>query len=205
MYKSIYFSFFALLLTFNTSLARADGSFVGLGIVIQSEDKSIQIIDVYENSPASRANILPGEWVDAIDGKSTYKQKLKEVSKALKGELGTTVTLTIKDQKREVSRDLTLTRALVEYTCFIEGNISLNYYGTNGTNTGSFMGNIQGETVSFSVNGSYVSFYFRNQLINLNFESDFNGNIRLSGWINGSFVDWRGSGNNIFAYQSCIR
>src|SRR5262245_2010293 len=126
------------------NLAKADGSFVGLGVVLQEENKSILIVDVYENSPALRAGIIPGEWITAVDGKSTDNKKLKEVTTWLKGDEGTKVTLTIKDAKREKDRDVVVTRELVTYKCFIEGQVNINFYSYGQPSTGTLSGSIGG-------------------------------------------------------------
>lgn len=203
MSKLLSFSALALSLAFSNTV-RADDVFVGIGIVVQSEKKSIQIVDVYENSPASRAGIVAGEWITAVDGKETEGKKLKEVVSWLRGDEGTQVTLTLQTEDRQTSRDLQLTREKIVVKCFMEGNVNLNFY-SSGNNSGQLSGWIDGESIYWNVSNGFINANYAGQYFNLNFDSDMNQNIHVSGWINGTYVDWRGYNNQIYATQSCIR
>jgi hypothetical protein len=203
MSKLLSFSALAFALAFSNTV-QADEVFVGIGIVVQSEKKSIQIVDVYENSPASRAGVTPGEWITAVDGKETKGKKLKEVVTWLRGDEGTQVLLTLQTEDRQTSRDLQLTREKIIVKCFMQGQVNLNFYDS-GNNNGSLNGWIDGESVYWQVSNGYINAHYGGQYFNLNFDSDMNQNIHVSGWINGTYVDWRGYNNQINASQSCIR
>ncbi len=197
------YSALALVFAFSQTVF-ADDVFVGIGIVVQSEKKSIQIVDVFENSPASRANVIPGEWITSVDGKETAGKKLKEVVSWLRGDEGTQVTLTLQSEDRQSSRDLQLTREKIIVKCFMEGNVNLTFY-SSGNNNGSLSGWINGESVYWQVGSGYIHASYAGQYFNLNLDSDMNNNLRVYGWINGTYVDWQGYNNQIYANQSCIR
>jgi len=180
-----------------------DESFVGIGVVIQEEEKSIQIVDVIENSPAARAGVVAGEWLTAVDGKPTQDKKLKEVIKWLKGDLGTKVIVTVQTTQRDSSRDIELTREVVVVKCYMQGQVNLHFYGND--HTGSIGGFIDNQTVNWNVSSGYVRGVYNGRAISLNLENDMNGNIQLTGWIFGSYINWRGYNNQISAFQSCIR
>ena len=193
----------ALIFSFSSTVF-ADFEFVGLGVVIQSEKKSIQIVDVFENSPASRADIAVGEWITAVDGKETYGKKLKDVTKWLRGDEGTEVLLTIQSGDRKSSRDIQLKREKILVKCFMDGQVNLNYYGyANGS--GTLSGNVGDQSVNWQVSNGNVNAGYKGQFFNLNFAEDTNNNIRVAGWIGGTYVDWSGFNNHIYTQQSCIR
>ncbi len=189
-----------------TGYVHADESFVGLGFVIQSEKKNIQITEILEDSPASRANIVAGQWITAVDGQSTDGKSLKEASEMLRGEIGTKVTLSLKDNLSDTSaRDVELVRDLIVIKCFMEGNINLRFQPNGSPNSGTLNGNIGNEFVYTSTYNGLLNFFFKQKYLNLTVDNDLSGNIHITGWVNGSFIDWRGFNNNISSYQACVR
>ena len=77
----------------------------GVGIQIGS-DKAQRIIVIapLEDTPASRAGVLSGDQIAEIDGKSTSGFSVEEAAKAIKGEKGSFVELTLmrKDERVKV-------------------------------------------------------------------------------------------------------
>ena len=70
-------------------------SFIGLGMDIEFREGALAIIEVYENSPAYRAGLMPGDRIIEIDGESARKMSLREALERLTGAEGTKVTLSI--------------------------------------------------------------------------------------------------------------
>ena len=93
----------------------SDGVYHGVGMVVQlNEDGTIQVIQVYEGSPAEAAGILDGDLIVAVDGVQveTDSQKAYEDSIArISGEDGTPVVITV--ERDGVKMDLTAVRAEV--------------------------------------------------------------------------------------------
>ena len=70
------------------------GRYYGVGMVIQQQENKVYVIEPYENTPAFRAGIKPGDVIAAVDGKSTDGMSSDAVAKALKGPKGTHVQVT---------------------------------------------------------------------------------------------------------------
>jgi carboxyl-terminal processing protease len=79
------------------------GKFGGVGIVVGADRATgyLMVETPVEDSPAFEADILPGDLVREVDGKSIKGQQLSEVVRKIKGEPGTKVTLTISRKGRE--------------------------------------------------------------------------------------------------------
>src|SRR5918998_2775577 len=55
------------------------GSYVGIGVTLESEDEDIVIDSPIEGSPADEAGVKPGDVVVAVDGESVRGEDLSEV------------------------------------------------------------------------------------------------------------------------------
>jgi carboxyl-terminal processing protease len=82
-----------------TRLARLDesttGNYAGIGIQIDSRERWITIIAPLPGTPGERAGLQTGDRIIAIDGEPTEGMEPDEARRALRGEAGTRVTLTI--------------------------------------------------------------------------------------------------------------
>lgn len=90
-----------------------EGRFGGLGIVVSVKDDFLTVVSPMEDSPGAKAGILTGDRIIKIDGKSTEKLGLTEAVKTLRGDPGTDVTLTIQRPSNNTTKDMKLTRALI--------------------------------------------------------------------------------------------
>jgi carboxyl-terminal processing protease len=91
-----------------------EGSFGGVGIVIGQKDGFLTVVAPMEDTPASRANVMAGDRVMKIDGKSAEKLTSEEALKRLRGEPGTDVTITFFRPSNSQTRDVKLTRAEIK-------------------------------------------------------------------------------------------
>lgn len=74
----------------------ASGQFSGVGMTVLERPRGLFVAGVFEDSPAERAGIRPGDLITAVNGKS-IAGKSSDVSTALiKGKPGTYVRLTIR-------------------------------------------------------------------------------------------------------------
>lgn len=71
------------------------GQYGGIGSLIQQQGKYVVISEPYENSPAAKAGLLPGDRIIKINNQSTEGKNSEDVSTILKGEPGTTLSLEI--------------------------------------------------------------------------------------------------------------
>jgi len=112
------------------------GKYGGLGMEIGLRNKRITVISPIDDSPAKRSGILAGDIIDKVDGISTNGMNVNGVSKKLRGEIGSKVTLTILRPGLNEPLDVVLTRAQivlkdVGYSGFLHpgiGYISLNSF-----------------------------------------------------------------------------
>lgn len=91
------------------------GKYAGVGMVIQKkENEALVVVSPIEDTPAYKAGIKPKDKIIEIDGESTYNLTSSDCVKKLKGEPGTEVKIKIYRESSKESRDITLTRAIVE-------------------------------------------------------------------------------------------
>ena len=89
------------------------GQFGGLGIVVSLKDDFLTVVAPMEDTPGFKAGIISGDRILKIDGKSTERIALPDAVKTLRGEPGTEVTLTIQRPATGLTKDLKLTRAVI--------------------------------------------------------------------------------------------
>ncbi|KAA3615107.1 MAG: S41 family peptidase [Calditrichaeota bacterium] len=111
------------------------GKYGGLGMEIGMKNKRITVISPMDNSPAIRAGVRAGDIITKIDGQDVEGQNINKVSSLLRGEIGTTIDLSIQRQGYVQDIELTLTRSeiIIEdvgYAGFIEPGVA--YISLNG-------------------------------------------------------------------------
>jgi len=105
------------------------GKYGGLGMEIGLRNKKITIIAPIPNSPAQRIGIQAGDIIQKVDGKDIAGKNVEDVSRLLRGKIGTQVRLTILRPGLNEPMDLTLTRAQivledVGYSGFIKPGVA---------------------------------------------------------------------------------
>lgn len=65
------------------------GEFGGLGLEVRKEDDRLVVVEPLEDSPASRAGILPGDWIVSIEDTPTAELTVGEAVKMMRGQPGT--------------------------------------------------------------------------------------------------------------------
>jgi carboxyl-terminal processing protease len=75
---------------------QTSGNYAGLGIQIDVRDGWITVVAPLPETPAERAGIATGDQIIEVDGKSTEGWKNDEAVKALRGEAGSRVGITIR-------------------------------------------------------------------------------------------------------------
>lgn len=109
---------------------QTDGVYHGVGMVVQlTEDGYIEIVRVYEDSPARKAGLLTGDYIVGVEDTPVSGESAKTLNEAvqmIQGEDGTDVRLTVLRDGDEV--EVTATRAAV--------NVSYVDYSLIGTDVG---------------------------------------------------------------------
>ena len=90
-----------------------ENQFGGIGIQVGVERNQLKVISPLVGTPAYRAGILAGDSILEIEGKSTKDVSLDEIVKRLKGEIGTSVTMTISHLGSTEKKTVTVTREVI--------------------------------------------------------------------------------------------
>lgn len=90
------------------------GKYGGIGTTMRSKNGSIFVGAVYENTPAQKAGLHPGDEILEIDGNKTADKSIDDISVLLKGSPGTKLTLKVKDAYTGVVSDKLIVRGEIE-------------------------------------------------------------------------------------------
>ena len=71
------------------------GEYGGIGATIKKRDKKTMISELYENSPASKNGLIPGDEIISIDGILVDAKSLDEVGSLLKGPAESFITINL--------------------------------------------------------------------------------------------------------------
>ncbi len=93
--------------------SQIEGNFVGLGIELKAESRSLLIVSVITGGPAQRGGIRAGDRIVEVDGKSTNDISTDTAADMLKGIEGSSVDLVVVSPDNN-SRRLRLRRERVE-------------------------------------------------------------------------------------------
>jgi carboxyl-terminal processing protease len=91
-----------------------EGQFGGVGLMVGTKDGQVTVIAPMDDTPGSRAGILSGDRIVKVEGKSVEKLDLPDVVKLLRGDPGSTVSLTIERPTTGVTKTFILTRAIIQ-------------------------------------------------------------------------------------------
>ena len=96
-----------------------EGEFGGIGIRVDTKDGWLTVVTPLPNTPAWRAQMMPGDKIIKIEGVSTKDMIIDDAIKKLRGKPGTQVKITTarepEDKNAEyVTQELTLTRELIK-------------------------------------------------------------------------------------------
>ncbi len=91
-----------------------DGEFGGLGIEIGPEKGFVKIISPIEDTPAAKAGIMPGDIITGINGESMEGKPLNDVVKNLRGDVGTSIKLSVSRPSTGKQLDFDLVRAVIK-------------------------------------------------------------------------------------------
>ncbi|HEY5261465.1 MAG TPA: S41 family peptidase [Solirubrobacteraceae bacterium] len=87
-------------------------SFAGIGVVVDPKPLGLEIVRVFNSSPAQRSGLKAGETIVAVNGRSLHGVPSTTSTGLIKGLPGTNVRLTLKSSHAAV-HTLTVTRATI--------------------------------------------------------------------------------------------
>lgn len=105
----------------------SEGEYVGLGIsVVQNtETNVINVIKVYDNSPAKDAGMKVGDKIYSVNGNVLTDESLDDILTELKGEEGKKVQMQIERDEEIIDMDMTLREVLIDVVSYemLDNNI----------------------------------------------------------------------------------
>ena len=90
------------------------GEFGGLGIEVGMEDGFVKVISPIDDTPASRAGVMPGDLIVKLDDASVKGMTLNDAVKQMRGKPNTPIRLTIVRKGEPNPIELILTRAVIK-------------------------------------------------------------------------------------------
>ncbi len=104
------------------------GEYSGIGMQVGMRDGWPTVIAPFDNSPAQKKGLRPGDKIIEIEGVSTYDMGINDVVKRLRGPQGTDVTIKVLKPGLNDPVEITLTREKIKihpvpYYDMIEGDI----------------------------------------------------------------------------------
>lgn len=89
------------------------GEYTGIGAQISMRDGRPVIVSPFDDSPAQKAGVQPGDFVMQVDGEDTSGLTLDEVVARIRGPEGTSVTLTLLREGHSALIEVTIVRATI--------------------------------------------------------------------------------------------
>ena len=95
---------------------QTNGTFGGIGVILNHQDKSIVIMKAIKGSPGMEAGLRRGDLIVKINGHATAEMTSDEAVAAIRGPAGTIVTLTISRGEGSAVKvwDVKITRANIK-------------------------------------------------------------------------------------------
>lgn len=90
-----------------------DGTFSGVGIMVEETPEGVTIVNVLSDAPAEAAGLEVGERIVAVDGEDVRQAPLQAVVKRVQGDEGTTVVLGLEGGSQG-PREVSVTRAQID-------------------------------------------------------------------------------------------
>ncbi|MDT8404427.1 S41 family peptidase [Sulfuriflexus sp.] len=89
------------------------GRFGGLGIEISMEDGFVKVVTPIDDTPAQRAGMQPGDLIIRLDDQSVKGMSLTEAVKIMRGDVGTSIELTVVREGAEKPLTFNITRDII--------------------------------------------------------------------------------------------
>ena len=105
------------------------GSFAGIGVTITSRGHAVEIITVFDGSPAEKAGVHPGDLLVAVDDSPVSGLDVSGCVKRIKGESGTLVKLKLLRKGRNAPLELSVRRGEVKISSVVNGAVFRKEFG----------------------------------------------------------------------------
>jgi L-aminopeptidase/D-esterase-like protein len=92
----------------------AGQEFGGVGAELAIEDGRVKVLAAYDDTPAARAGLIPGDVISHLDGQSLQGLAINLVTERMRGPVNSEVRLTIVRNGKDGTTDIALKRALIQ-------------------------------------------------------------------------------------------
>lgn len=160
------------------------GQYGGIGALIRTVEDHVIIAEPYKGFPAYNAGLRAGDKILEVDGKSAKDKNSSDISKVLKGQPSSELTLKIERPGVTEPFDVTLTRMEVKIN-------DVPYFGVVGSETGYIKLTSFTETASKEVKDAFTQLKTENNISSLVLDLRGNGGGLLREAVNivNLFVD----------------
>jgi carboxyl-terminal processing protease len=100
--------------SFQDMQVQTRGAFGGLGIEVMQEDGLVKVVAPIDDTPAAKAGILSGDLITAINGEAVQGMTLNQAVDKMRGDVNTTVKLTVLRGAKKEKIEVNLTRAVIQ-------------------------------------------------------------------------------------------
>ncbi len=104
------------------------GRFGGVGIEIEAQDGWLTVLGVFDDGPASRAGVKPGDRFLTIAGRDARDMRIQDAVRWMRGEPGTSVQVRLRREGEDAAVDLALVREVIQVEAveasLLPGNIA---------------------------------------------------------------------------------
>jgi carboxyl-terminal processing protease len=102
------------------------GRYSGIGVEINVQNNNVKVVYVMDGGAADKAGLVVGDVITSIDQNDLRGDNLRVAVDSLRGEVGTTVDITVKHENGEVS-NLALVRNFVEVSSVFSRPVDEHY------------------------------------------------------------------------------
>lgn len=90
------------------------GEFGGLGIEVTMENELVKVVAPIDETPASLAGVLAGDFITKIDGENVRGISLDKAVEKMRGQVGTPIVLTIAREGADRPIEITIVRDIIK-------------------------------------------------------------------------------------------
>jgi len=102
------------------------GRYSGIGVELFIQNKDVKVVFVMDGGAADKAGLVIGDVITSIDQKDLRGQQMQLAIDSLRGEVGTTVEITVRHENGEVTSH-ELVRGFVEVASVFSRSVDVDY------------------------------------------------------------------------------
>ncbi len=100
--------------SFEEMQVQTKGEFGGLGIEVTMENGLVKVVSPIDDTPASKAGVLAGDYISHIDDEPVMGLTLSDAVEKMRGLKGTKIKITLLRESAKEPIEVVLTRAIIE-------------------------------------------------------------------------------------------